>query len=218
MSHVIPNLEHFFESFLRTLHEAIEGLNGQCEPNRANTLLCRLRDFEITLGLISSRLASTGSSEQVLGDIDELTRALRSLQATYLSRYNDQSATEPRNEPLFELDCPVEYTGQAGRPRYSVDKDLVERLRKESFKWVDIAKILGVSSKTLIRRRNEFEMPIGPDAYTRIEDCDLDGHVRDILRQNPEAGNSVAKLKNFALNSNRMTMVIFVRSEKHARI
>ena len=33
---------------------------------------------------------------------------------------------------------------------HTVDKDIVERLRKESFKWVDIAKILGFSSKTLI--------------------------------------------------------------------
>ena len=53
---------------------------------------------------------------------------------------------------------------------------------------MDIAKILGVSSKILIRRCNKFNMPIGPGAYTRIEDCELDGHIRDILCQNAEAG------------------------------
>lgn len=73
----MSHLEHFFEEFLRTLHEETEGLKGQqCESNRANSLLYRLRDFEITLGLISSRLASLGSSNQFLEDIDELTRAL----------------------------------------------------------------------------------------------------------------------------------------------
>ena len=100
--------------------------------------------------MISSRLASRGFSDQFLEDINELTRALRSLQASCLSRHNEDSVVEPRNEPLYQLDCPVEYTGQAGRPRYTVDKGLVERLRRESFKWVDIAEILGVSSKTLI--------------------------------------------------------------------
>ena len=104
----------------------------------ASTILDRLHDFEITLGLISSRLASRGFSDQFLEDINELTRALRFLHASYLSRHNDESVAEPRNEPLFQLDCPVEYTGQAGRPRYTVDKGLVERLRRESFKWVDI--------------------------------------------------------------------------------
>ncbi|XP_028409238.1 uncharacterized protein LOC114531821 [Dendronephthya gigantea] len=55
-------------------------------------------------------------------------------------------------------------------------------------KWVDIAKIIGISSKTLTRRRREFDMPIGADAYTCIEDGELDEHVRGILRINPEAG------------------------------
>jgi hypothetical protein len=31
-------------------------------------------------------------------------------------------------------------------------------------------------------------MPIGADAFTCLEDGNLDGHVREILRINPEAG------------------------------
>lgn len=68
------------------------------------------------------------------------------------------------------------------------DKTAVQQLREESLKWVDIARILGISPKTLIRRRREFEMPIGADAFTCIEDNDLDEHVRGILRLNPDAG------------------------------
>ena len=33
----------------KNTHEAIEGLNGQCEPNRADALLCHFHDFKITL-------------------------------------------------------------------------------------------------------------------------------------------------------------------------
>lgn len=46
--------------------------------------------------------------------------------------------------------------------------------------------VLGVSSRTLIPVRNEFVKPIGAAAYTRIEGCNLDVHVCDILRQNPD--------------------------------
>ena len=70
------------------------------------------------------------------------------------------------------------------------DREVVQQLRNESMKWVDIARVLGISAKTLIRRRKEFEMPIGADAFTRIEDRDLDQHIREIFRLNPEAGTA----------------------------
>jgi len=135
MQNEMSHLELFFEEFRRTLYEAIEGLiSQQCEPNQAISLRYFLRDFETTLGLISSRLASLGSSDQFLEDIDELTRALCSLKASYLSRNNDEGVTEPGNEALFQL---VESTGQTGRPRYNVDKDLVQRLHVERVLQVD---------------------------------------------------------------------------------
>ena len=62
-----------------------------------------------------------------------------------------------------------------------MDRDLITRLRNESFKWVDIARMLNISSKTLIRRRKEFEMPIGQDAFSNIGNQELDEYVRDIL-------------------------------------
>jgi predicted P-loop ATPase/GTPase len=58
---------------------------------------------------------------------------------------------------------------------------------------VDIAKILGISPRTLVRQCKEFDMPIGADAFTCI---DLDEHVRRILRINPEAGTVYPILHN----------------------
>ena len=40
---------------LRTVHEAIEGLNCEYEPNRADSFQSRLGDFVRTLDLMSSR-------------------------------------------------------------------------------------------------------------------------------------------------------------------
>lgn len=186
MSNVVPSLEQFFESLLTTLHEAIEGLNCEYESNRAESLASRLGDFEGTLGLIASRLAQRGCCDRLLEDVEHISSAVRVLQANYRSRQVPPG--QGNGDAQLHYNCPVERTGQACRPRYAIDKDLVQRLRNESFKWVDIARILRISPKTLFRRRQEFGMPVGQDAFTRIEEHDLDQHVRDILQRTPEAG------------------------------
>lgn len=191
MTNVIPDLEQFFDLFLRCVCEGIAGLSSEYGPNRVESLLSRLGEFERTLGLISSRLGERGGSDQLLEDIEQLLSAVRLLQERYQHRYSNscsEASEGGEGTPLYQCSCPLEYSGQACRPRLAVDKAVVQRLRSESLKWVDIAGILGISSKTLVRRRKEFEMPIGEDAYTRIEDSDLDEHVRAILGQNPEAG------------------------------
>ena len=189
---VIPNLEQFFDLFLRCICEGIAGISSEYKPNRVESLLSRLGEFERTLGLISSHLGERGSSDQLLKDIEQLLTAVCLLQARYQHRYANScsEASEGTGEGvrLYQCSCPLEYTIQACRPQLAVDKAVVKRLRSESFKWVDIARILGISSKTLVRRRKEFEMPIGAGAFTRIEDSDLDEHVRAILGQNLEAG------------------------------
>ncbi|CAB4002817.1 Hypothetical predicted protein [Paramuricea clavata] len=56
MAHFIDNLRQFFEEFLRCIGEAIAGMSSEYEPNRVDSLLYRLSEFETTLGLISSRV------------------------------------------------------------------------------------------------------------------------------------------------------------------
>ena len=46
------------------------------------------------------------------------------------------------------------------------------------FRWVDIATILGISSRTLSRRRQEFGMPVGQNYnFSSISSDELDGLV-----------------------------------------
>lgn len=135
MSNVVPSLEQFFESLLTTLHEAIEGLNCEYESNRAESLASRLGDFEGTLGLIASRLAQRGCCDRLLEDVEHISSAVRVLQANYRSRQVPPG--QGNGDAQLHYNCPVERTGQACRPRYAIDKDLVQRLRNESFKWVD---------------------------------------------------------------------------------
>jgi len=80
-------LSSFFESLLRTVHEAIEGLNCEYKPNRADSFESRLGDFVPTLDLMSSRFrACTAGSDRVLQDLQGLRNAVHMLQENYHSR------------------------------------------------------------------------------------------------------------------------------------
>ena len=49
------------------------------------------------------------------------------------------------------------------------------------FRWVDIARMLGMSTRTLSRRRQEFGMPLDQEHnYSSLSDGDLDNIVRSI--------------------------------------
>ena len=140
-----------------------------------------------TLNLMLSRLAQGSNSAGLLQDLQELSREVRLLTENYHSRNVSYNIFYEVRDSPFQCECPVQHTGQACQPRYAIDKDLITRLRNESFKRVDMARILKISSKTLIRRRKEFKMPIGRDAFSSIEDNDLEVHVLTILQRTPEA-------------------------------
>ena len=48
----------------------------------------------------------------------------------------------------------------AERPRYEIRQEQIHELRGAlGFRWVDIARMLGMSPRTLSRQRQEFGMP-----------------------------------------------------------
>ena len=114
MTNVIPKLEQFFDLFLRCVCEWIAGLGSEYGPNRVESMLSHLGEFDRTLGLISSRLGKRGSSDQLLEDIEQLLTAVHLLQARYQHRYTNScsEASEGPGEgvPLYQYSCPLEYT------------------------------------------------------------------------------------------------------------
>lgn len=72
-----------------------------------------------------------------------------------------------------------------GRPAFNITKELIEQLRETGMNWKSIARFLGVSERTLHRRRIEYGIE---DSYTDITDNDLDNQITDILRLTPYSG------------------------------
>lgn len=83
--------------------------------------------------------------------------------------------------------CPKGSTGEPGRPSFILDQSQVEGLRAIGMSWEDIAKLLGISSRTLRRKRQTFVDFIDFE-YSEIINEDLDNMLRQILEQSPNSG------------------------------
>lgn len=72
-----------------------------------------------------------------------------------------------------------------GRPAYEISKGQIEELRETGMNWTSIASCLGVSDKTLYRRRLEFGLH---DSFVNITNDELDRHVQETLDSTPYSG------------------------------
>ena len=74
---------------------------------------------------------------------------------------------------------PLQSEGSSGgRPKYHIIAEQIDVLRSTGLSWTAIANCLGVSAKTLSRRRQEH----GITDYTEIREDELEWNIRDILQ------------------------------------
>lgn len=78
--------------------------------------------------------------------------------------------------PLLSQNTPT-----PGRPRIIISKDQLSGLIGMGFSYSRIAKMFGISVRTLYRRRTEFGMQIGRN-YCDISDNDLDAVVLSLVQ------------------------------------
>jgi len=69
-----------------------------------------------------------------------------------------------------------------GRPKFVIDWEVVLAYRQIGHQWVEIAEWLGISSKTLRRRREEDNIP-EPQPFSTITTAELDQIVLNIIQQ-----------------------------------
>jgi hypothetical protein len=84
------------------------------------------------------------------------------------------------NGPDRILQSLVLRNGLRGRPPFVISKVQLETLIELGYTYSTIARMYGVSERTLLRRRVEYGLPIGL-SFTDISDDDLDITVRGIL-------------------------------------
>ena len=69
-----------------------------------------------------------------------------------------------------------------GRLAFNITKAQVESLKKTGMNWKTIVEFLGVSERTLHRRRIDYGIESN---FTEISDCDLDDQIKEILYLTP---------------------------------
>jgi len=73
-------------------------------------------------------------------------------------------------------------------PRFEIMKDQLEFLRSKHFRRASIAKLLGISERTLRRRREELGLET--DGFTEISENNLTAVVQSVKSLTPNIGQS----------------------------
>ena len=82
----------------------------------------------------------------------DLQKFLEDIQEQLMKEIEEMSSCE--GSPKYQ--CPVSHSGEWGQPRFEIYKSQLDFLRSEHFRWASIARLLGVSERTLRRRRSEL--------------------------------------------------------------
>lgn len=188
---ILRYLEHGFNIF--------EELNRNAFTNDRNTaeiMIIRCEEFVCGLSLLY----------RLMRWPDEIKRHFQEVIALFQERIN--RILERLNiEEGGSYSCPKQNVGgSTGRPKYLITKEQIDGLRSLHFSWKKIAEMLGVSERTIRRRRQEFDMAIGRSViYSEIDDDELDIFVRHILHYSPESGERMVMgaLKGFGVKVQR---------------
>ena len=115
----------------------------------------------------------------VLQDLNQLSSILHA----FVELYSDNALQieDSSNGPDRILQCSVLRSGLRGRPPYVISKVQLETLIELGYNYSTIARMYGVSERTLLRRRVEYSLPVGL-SFTDISNDDLDVVVRGILQ------------------------------------
>ena len=88
------------------------------------------------------------------------------------------------------LEYQIERTGRPGRPAVVLSREHIEILMDCGYNYSSISRMFGISQRTLLRRRNDYELPLGRQ-YSQITDAELDAIVREIIQVSDYRFNNI---------------------------
>ena len=157
--------------------------------NDLNLLEYWYRRLEYAVNVLKLVVERAKLFQQDFDGIDSVVLLLREAQLS-------SQSVDSRILEIQDTQHPVYEEVAIGRPRKVISREDIEREFEVFQIWKIVARQLGVSSKTLRRRRLEFGMNIsetsGPRlTYTNISNEDLCSEVRNILFILPEAVEAI---------------------------
>lgn len=104
----------------------------------------------------------------------------------YTLLFEERFAEKEKCDSMYS--CPTVSGGRQGRPKFVIPCEQLEGLRSLGFLWTAIAGMLGVSEKTVKRRREEYNISEQIVLFSDISDDELDCHVRHVLEVSQNSG------------------------------
>lgn len=172
------DLDSFWHHLTTILHQ-LERHYSTDNLALAEQLLIRVEDCQSVLRALLGRVCEAAPyANQVVQDLEYLLFCLQ-WHFNRLSEWTLIQTTESCRLP--QGTCPVLQPSGRGRPPYEIRKEDLEYMLELGFKFSQIAIILGVSERTLRRRREVFGLPIGSECYSDLTDTELDHLVSSIM-------------------------------------
>ena len=183
----LPNVEVFFEGFLRLLETSENNLHSATYDN-SEFLFRRLDAHERTLSTLLNRIEQTYHGVPQLHvltrDLCTLLSHTSNLRSHYESRFflclerdSDEHLPTIVSNSLNRRD----QGAGPGRLRVRVTREQLQSLNEDAgFTWSEISRTLGISERTLRRRRHEFGMRLEGKEFSSLSDSEF-SHQLQIL-------------------------------------
>ena len=124
----------------------------------------RFQENERALVTLTLRIEEAFPNEvEVISDLNELVFLMNELSRDFDRIFEDsERSTFTAPSSLNDRLSTVARTGSVGKPRLQILQQQLQTLHNDTgFRWADIGRILGISGRTLRRRRHESGLPVG---------------------------------------------------------
>ena len=178
------------DSFFDTLVSSIEQVERQLHSGNINILEYwsrRLDDFINVLAVIVRGFSDVDAPTHLIQFSNDVLKYVQLLRDKFLESVStDHTFMECLANT--QRSCPTEENQLCGRPKFAITREEIERLYHIHLDWIQVSYQLGVSERTLRRRRAELGMDIsssqGPRSfYSDITDDELFAIIKEVLNR-----------------------------------
>ncbi|CAB5203300.1 unnamed protein product [Rhizophagus irregularis] len=154
--------------------------------DNVNLLEVQEEQLEILVSMFNRLLLNISENGELYQVILTYLREIQVLLNQYMTQISQLGDEEFVDVNLFI----TKKISAIGRPKIVISIEALRLFRREGFSYTDIAKMMGVCTKTIKRRRNELNIP-DDLVYTEISNEELDNLLRSIRLQQPYSGQQI---------------------------
>lgn len=183
--------EENLEDFLRNLPTQLDEARRNLYSDNTNVLEFIQRRLEDNISVLNI-LVCRCSELQVEECMVPLRRLFSEVQQMH--RQYDDVTSQLRIQREHSFSCPTENSIR-GRPRYSISNEAISGLHRIHRNWQQVSANIGVSYRTVLRRRHESGMTVNSTtgarrSYSNINNEELCQHISNVLQILPNAGET----------------------------